>query len=329
MSVGGRPGASGAPRIRADLIGDELWVGEGRELDQPDAVRAVAQVLAKFEHQPRLAGATDSHQGHQAMRRDKLAQLRHLAQAADERRPLCRQVRQRDSREAHRREGRRCVGGVELEDRLRGVEVLEAVAPKIAEYVRGRQTIPDQRPRRLRHQHLPAVSSRRDARGSVHFRPDVAVPVRGDGSGVDPDPHPDASRGRPHDRVETGSKLGGRFDRVERVAEDDEEGVPLRPDLTPAVIREGSARDGAMSIERLRPAAAQALREAGRALDVAKEESRDPTLAARRVTHVVSWWPPSRARATGRRVAPNDGHLIGTVWDSRRKYEFGLEGRPP
>ena len=125
----------------------------------------------------------------------------------------------------------------------------------------------DERGRRGRDEHLPAVAGRGDPRGAVHVLSDVALVGEQGRPGVQADPHLD----RPG--ASAAVSLGRGRERTRRGREGDEEGVALGVDLDPAVARAGLAHHPPVLGQRLRVGlGAELVQEPRRALDVGEEE---------------------------------------------------------
>src|SRR5437762_3965639 len=111
-----------------DLVGDEPFIGDRRELDEPGAIRlAVERLMAYLEHQSCFASATNAHERDEPIGRQELLQLSDFSGAADERRSERWQVREGERPEPQSREISRHPRCVELEYRLGDVEILEQV----------------------------------------------------------------------------------------------------------------------------------------------------------------------------------------------------------
>ena len=153
---------------RGDGLRDELWVGQRRELDEPDTVGVICQRLGReAQRQPCLPNPAGPEQRQQPRLRQQTSDLGELQLTADERCRLERQVvrcgterMQRGKRFAQRRMH-------ELMDLLGALETAQCHAAEIAHRNAGRQPLPNQAHGDLRHQHLAAVRERHDARGAV------------------------------------------------------------------------------------------------------------------------------------------------------------------
>jgi len=125
-------------------------------------------------------------------------------------------------------------------------------------------------------EHLAAVPDRGDPRRAVDVDPDVAL--LGDERLPRVDAHANADR--PLD--ECGLRLTGRYERVSRPREGDEEGVALSVDLDAAAPLERLAQRPSVIGERIRVGVAQLVEQLRRALDVGEEEGDG---ARRELTH--------------------------------------------
>ena len=117
----------GADR-RPDRPLDECGVADGLEGNPEDAVgKLLDRVGGELQREPRLAAPAGPGQRHQAVGANELTRLRELAPPADQRRRLDRQIR------PIQRAQRRKVSVTELEEPVRGAEVLEAVLAEVEE----------------------------------------------------------------------------------------------------------------------------------------------------------------------------------------------------
>src|SRR3954447_16860979 len=164
---------------------------------------------------------------------------------------------------------------VELVQRLRPVEVPKLRRPELAQAHVGGQLAPDQIGRRARQEDLAAMPRVADARGLVHREPDVAVAPEARLPRVNAHADAHGHSIRPLVRRERALSRGYGSDRGARTAEDDEEGIALRPDLDSAQLGEGSAQEPVVHGENVPvPVAAECLQQARRPLDV-REQERD------------------------------------------------------
>ena len=159
------------------------------------------------------------------------------------------------------------------------LRIREVLQPEFAQ-VPERHAIPEFRPRqgrgRIGEQHLTAVARGGNARGAVDVNTHViGARVGGRGTtfaGVHT--HPDAHRRavRKDRRAERTLRGRGRAHRSRHDREDDEERVPIYPNLDPAVL-DGLAEDPRVRLEDvLIPVRAKLVLELGRALDVGEEK---------------------------------------------------------
>ena len=154
--------------------------------------------------------------------------------------------------------------GAELEELRRGIEILQPVAPEVAE-----RLILHKRRRRCREDHLAAVGECGNAGAAVDVDPDVALGRNARGAGMEPHPHGDRPR---LERLLCGAHSGhGARCRGER----HEECVPLRVDLDATLCGERLTQHAAMLGECVGIAAGAELPEQPRrTLDV-REQQRD------------------------------------------------------
>jgi hypothetical protein len=209
----------GADR-RPDRPLDQCGVADGLERNPEDAVgKLLDRVGSELQREPRLSAPAGPGQRHQAVGANELACLRELAPPADQRRRLYRQVC------PIQRAQRRKASVAELEEPVRGAEVLQAMLAEVNELA----VFPEKLPRRLREQDLPAVARAHDPRRAVDVYADVPLVGHDRFAGVDTDPHPH----RTADQRGLNVARGG--DRASRVRERHEEGVALGADLEPAM----------------------------------------------------------------------------------------------
>ena len=190
LGDGSGAGLAEPERLR-DRGQDERGVGDRRERDEEDALREVLDQLGGgLEREPGLARAARAGERQQAhvVPPKPLGDRGHLALAADQRRGLDGQVRRPVLERAQRRELVRQPVDHELREPLRPRQVLEPVLAEVAQRDPVGQLVLDQLARRLRDQHLPAVSGRADPRGARDVEAHVARRPDRRLAGVDPDP---------------------------------------------------------------------------------------------------------------------------------------------
>ena len=122
----------------------------------------------------------------------------------------------------------------ELKERHRLVEVLQMVLAELD------QLPVDERPRRCRHDHLTAVARSSDPGGSVKLAPGVALTGQLQLARVHSHPHQYGAR-----RESLLTICCGR-ERLDRIDEREQKGVPLRVDLDPAVLGKSAAQEPTM-----------------------------------------------------------------------------------
>ena len=167
---------------------------------------------------------------------------------------------------AERREVRGEIVGDELEDPLGLAQTLEPVVAELAD-------VHLHEPRGIRRgQHLAAVGGLADARRAMDIKADEAV-VRLFGlAAVEADPHPHPLALRPGATGELALNRERRRGRRNRIAEHAEELVAPGVDLTATCFGDGAALQRTCVGEDIDEAAAEALREPARVLDIAEEE---------------------------------------------------------
>ena len=134
----------------------------------------------------------------------------------------------------------RVLGVADLVKPLRRGQVLQPMLAEVAE-VRI-----EKRRRRRRDKYLPSMAGSGNPRRSMNVLPDIALLGHERRARVKADPYADRARG------EGVNQLGCSGKRSRRGREGDEEGVPLRIDLHPAVGDECLAQNAAMLRERVR-----------------------------------------------------------------------------
>ncbi len=131
-----------------------------------------------------------------------------------------------------------------------------------------------QRGSRLGDKHLAAMTGGHDPRGPVHIHPDVIRSHQQWVAGMNAHPHPQFGVVRPFRRSQRPLPSRSRLRRVLSPPEHNEERVPLRPDLVPAVTRKRLPQQPAVTLEHHHvPLGTQPLQQSCRALDVGKQQS--------------------------------------------------------
>jgi hypothetical protein len=118
-------------------------------------------------------------------------------------------------------------------------EVLEAVLAEVAQGRAVGEVALDQRPCGRAEQDLPAVAGSGDPRGAVDVNPDVALAAERPQAGVQAYPHPDVDVVGPTAGGERRLRVDRGGQGLQRIWEDDEEGVTLGADDAPSVAGEG------------------------------------------------------------------------------------------
>jgi hypothetical protein len=239
---------------------DERGVAHGAEVDEPDAVAEVADELGcDLEREPRLADpARAGERDEPRAASDQLEEVGQLLLPADERLELERQVRVVQAPE------RRELAAAELVE-VKGLG--QVLQPVLAEVVQLERRV-DQIARRLREENLAAVPHGGDARSADDVDTDVAVVGQRGLAGVNANPDPER-------RLREGElRLVSGCDGVCDAREGDEERVPLRIHLDPAVPHECVPQQPPMLGERVRVAGAELLQQTRRPLHV-REQERD------------------------------------------------------
>ena len=249
----------GGAEVGGDEGNDQSCIPNGGQRDEDRAtVGLVGQEPCQLDRESRLAGATgtdDREQAWVALEPQRRG-VEELALAAEK-------VRRGSGKvDGTRRSQRRELPRPELEQLGRGVEVLQPVAPEVAQ-----RLILDERRRRGREDHLAAVGERGDAGAAVDVDPDVALGSNGRCAGVEPHPHGDRAR---RERLLRGGRSG---DGAGCGGERDEERVALGVDLDTTRGGERVAQHAAVLGERVGIAAGAELpQQPGRALDVGEQQ---------------------------------------------------------
>ena len=249
-------------------------IGDPLEPHEEHPVREVLEHrVARGERQPRLAGAARAgeRQGAGVPRLAERGERLEVTLAADQPVGRGRQVRTHDLQRPRRREA---IGGRPIQHQVKQPpwlgEVLQAVLAQVLE-----RRI-DQLPGGGAHEHLPAVSRCREPGRVVDVRAPVVVLAHLGRAGVQPHPHAHLGVRRPVVlRERTLGRRGG-LDSVRGSREGDEERVALGVDLHPAVRRPDSPQQRAVLGEQVAVGVAEAVEQAGRALDVGEEEGDRP-----------------------------------------------------
>ena len=143
--------------------------------------------------------------------------------------------------------------------------------------------------RRLRHEDLPTVPGRRDARGAMDGNARVRAVGRRGLTRVDSDANSDIGAVRPRMLRQRPLSVDGSEHGVARVCECDEERITLGVDLVTVVRCERFAKDPLVLGQHRLIAVAQPLDELGRPLDIGEEKG---DRAAGNLRHALSvTWP--------------------------------------
>jgi hypothetical protein len=213
----------------------EARIAKRRERHPPHPVLVrlgdLARGLQREPRLPRSARAGERDQANVVLGEER-GHIREVVLPAEEERRRHRQVGLVE------RLQRRKLTAAQLIEVLRSGEILEPVLAEIAEIA------VDQLAGRLRQQDLAAVPGGGDPGRPVDVDPDVALVGDRRLAGVQADPHADRTV------LERRLRLPRGGDRLPRRGKGDEERVPLRVDLDPAVAAERVAQDPAMLRQR-------------------------------------------------------------------------------
>ena len=226
-----------APRCGGDERHDQRRIPNGGQRHEDRAaVGLVGQEPRQLDRESRLAGAarTDDREQAWIALEPERCRVEELALAAEK-------VRRRSGEV----DGTGCpkrweLARPELEQLGRSIEVLQSVAPEVAQ-----RLILDERGRRGREDHLAAVGEGGDAGAAVDVDPDVALGRNARRARMEPHPHRD--RPRRERLLGRGRSRDGAGCRGER----DEERVALRVDLDTTLGGERVAQHAAVLGERV------------------------------------------------------------------------------
>jgi hypothetical protein len=162
--------------------------------------------------------------------------------------------------------------GVQLEQALRLVDVLEPMRAEVAERDVGERVVAEQGARGLRDEHLPSHGRGSDSRRPVHAEPDVAVLAVRRLAGMDAHPDAQLSAVGPFVLRERSLAVDGCGYGVLGAPEGDEERIALRVDLVAPMGLERLTEESLVLCQRLPVVPAEPLQQARRPLDVREEE---------------------------------------------------------
>ena len=177
-----------------------------------------------------------------------------------------------DAGRLQRWEPRRQPFADDLKDPLWALDVLQPMAPEIAEDDSRRQVVLDQLACRVRDEYLSAVTHCADPGGAMHANARVALLADDGLARVNAHSHLDGSFFGPRMGGELALRFQGGCDRVARSAERDEEGISLCVDLVSVMICARGTQDHLMFRERSLIPLAEGLHQVCRAFDVGEEE---------------------------------------------------------
>ena len=237
---------------------------------------AIEPARSGLQGEARLAGPTGADEREEAA--DRVIEMSvdrgQLVRPADEGGPRGGQVGAPRFERPQRRELGRQALDLELEDPLRGAEVLEPVWPEVT------SANLDERPRGLRQEDLAAVANGGDARSPVDVDPDVAIRGWSRLAGVES--HTDLD----HATGQRPLGLHRRRDGLRGPCEREEERVALGVDLCTSVGGDGFPDDATMLGQGVRVGVSEVAQQPRRTLDVGEQEG---DLAGRKLAgHRVS-----------------------------------------
>jgi hypothetical protein len=151
-------------------------------------------------------------------------------------------------------------------------DVLEAVPPEIPDGHSLGESVFDQPPGGVGEQDLPTVSCRCDPGSPVDVQADVVAPSGDSLARVDTHAHADRLAVRPVALGQGALGCHRRFDRAERTAEGDEEGVPLGSDHMPVCLPDACSHDVIVTPLHRVVALAEPLKQASGPFDVGEQE---------------------------------------------------------
>jgi hypothetical protein len=270
-------------------------------------------VARELQRETRLAGSTrpDQRQQPNVLSYEKVASFSELPRATDKDVRLRGQSRRPAGFRVERREVGRKTLDLELVEAPAAGQVPEYVLTQITE----RDTVAEQRTRRLREQHLTAVSRRHHACSLMDIEPDIVSVDEPRRTRMQADAYADRIFLGPLMFGERTLRLRSSRYRLGRRLEGNEEGIAFGLPHVASVALESPAEDHTMSRKLRRIPVPQPPKQTRRALDVAEQE-RDR--AARRPIHRPSITPGRRAgcsavqtfglvRRDGVRRIPEDG----------------------
>ena len=259
---------------RRDARGDELWIRERCQLDEPHArAGPVEERRSGLQGEPGLAHSARAGDRHDAGTVQQSAQLPELTLASHERRDLCRQV-VGEARVLERTQGSelldqpRCA---HLEQSQRLGEVAEPVLTEVEQRHVRRQRRSYELGDGLGHQHLPAVCRPQHAREAIQHRADVVAVPRRELAGVHSHPNLDVRPVGPRLRSQSPLRGDRGCDRVGRRLEDGMERIADHLEDVPAVAFDRGAHELVMARERDAHRVWVVLPQTGAAFDVREQ----------------------------------------------------------
>jgi hypothetical protein len=260
---------------------DQLGVMHTRQRDEPHSIgMAIDELRRHLQSKPCLADSAWADERDEPMGFDELEELGQITVAPDQRRRLHREVRLMERFQTWE------IAVTELPDPLWRRQILQPVVPQITQPVRR-----DQLTRRLRHQHLAAVASGRDARRAMDVDPHVTLVRQERLAGMHAHPHADRS-------LQLRLRLARCRQRIRRTRERDEERIPLSVHLDAAVTTEHATQHAAVVRQRIGIRIAEPVQQPRRALDI-REEERDRSRRKRSHRSMMRR-PASAVQALGR-----------------------------
>ncbi len=179
---------------RADRAGDEISIGERREVGEPHAVlEAIQHFRPDLQRAPRLADTSGTEQRDDAVAVHDRLDLRDVAIAPDEARHLLRQVVVGNVQRPQRRKVRSEAECGHLKHVFRRGEVLEPVHAHVAQLRAGRKRWGGRVGSRLREQYLLAVTDREQSGHAVQRRAEIVRVAFVRRADVQRDPHAHAA----------------------------------------------------------------------------------------------------------------------------------------
>ncbi len=271
-----RAGHTNAERM-GDRARHERWFEDRLERDEEDPVGDMALVLdPEFDGEARLAGTARAGERDEPVGIDQVREGPELPGPADQRGGGSHEVALWRCGCAQRRKLRRQPVDDKLVELLGRIQVLEPVASQVAQ-CNARWQVPfDETARGVREQNLAAVPRGGNARSAMDVEPDVVVAAQIGHAAVHPHSDPNRRLRGPLGRRERALRGGSAPDRIDGQPEHCEERIAFGRNLDATCFPDRLAHDRVVLLQERPETVPQAFDEAGRPLDVGKEEGDSP-----------------------------------------------------